>query len=253
MAGEMATEARLLAGGGLFEDATAFYRAAIAQERAAGSAGSALSLGRELAAVYIGARQYAAAIETVKQVIPQWYRFDLDELATSDWDELFPMPYANDIRSTARHYRVDPYLVAGLIRQESEFDVNSISTAQAHGLMQLEPSTARFHRRDVHRRHITAADLLHPTLNIRIGTAELTTLLRHYSSAEYALAAYNAGGSRVAAWTAQSSFSDPAEFVESIPFTETQAYVQAVIRNQRVYRALYGSQRATPRRALKGR
>jgi soluble lytic murein transglycosylase len=81
----------------------------------------------------------------------------------------------------------------------------------------------------------------------------LNTLLRLYSSPEYALAAYNAGGSRVAAWTAQSNFADPAEFVESIPFTETQGYVQAVIRNQRVYRALYGSRRETPRRALRGR
>jgi soluble lytic murein transglycosylase len=245
---EWADTGRLLASAGLYDDAAAFYRAAIAQERAAGAAGSALSLGRELATVYFASRSYSAAIETLKQSIPQWYRFGFDELATSDWQNLFPLPYASDIRGAARHYHISPYLIAGLIRQESEFDANSISAAQAHGLMQLEASTARYHRRELHRRHISASDLLHPSTNIRLGTAELRSLLSHYpDQLEYALAAYNAGESRVVLWRSQAQFHEPAEFVESIPFSETQAYVQAVIRNERVYAALYGSKSAAPK------
>jgi soluble lytic murein transglycosylase len=201
-------------------------------------------LGRQLAEFDMQRRAYAASIEHTKSVITQWYRFRLDELTPGDWQHLFPMPYSSEIRSAGRRYRVSPYLIAGLIRQESEFDTTSISAAHAHGLMQVEPHTARYHRRQLRRRRITPADLLSPSINIRVGTAELKDLVGHYSSLEYALAAYNAGGSRVSSWLAQGTITEPAAFVESIPFSETQAYVQAVMRNARVYRTLYGGTEA---------
>jgi soluble lytic murein transglycosylase len=82
--------------------------------------------------------------------------------------------------------------------------------------------------------------LLVPNTNIQLGTRYFKDLLDHFNGQpEYALAAYNAGSDRVENWLAEGRFRDPQEFVESIPFTETREYVQAIMRNASVYKKLY--------------
>jgi soluble lytic murein transglycosylase len=105
--------------------------------------------------------------------------------------------------------------------------------------MQVLPSTGRaLARRE--RLPYSRHRLFDPEYNLRLGTLHLADLVSSYGSIEKALAAYNAGEHRVSKWTAGGDYSEPAEFVESIPFTETREYVQIVMRNAEVYRRLYG-------------
>ena len=138
---------------------------------------------------------------------------------------------------------LDPYLVASLIRQESEFDPEARSRSNARGLMQLLPSTARYMAKQIPDRRARAyrlAALYQPEINLIYGTYYLRKVLDQFNgTVEYALAGYNAGERRVEEWMRDANFEDPAEFVESIPITETREYVQAVLRNAALYRKLY--------------
>jgi peptidoglycan lytic transglycosylase len=90
-------------------------------------------------------------------------------------------------------------------------------------------------------RRFSPNQLLTPGVNLQLGTRYFRSMVDKFGSFEYALAAYNAGSDRVEDWLAQGKFRDPQEFVESIPFTETREYVQAIMRNAAVYRQLYGT------------
>lgn len=131
-------------------------------------------------------------------------------------------------------------LVAGLIRQESAFEENARSNQGALGLMQLEPKTARLLARQAKIRY-SQARLFEPDYNVRLGTLYLANLRKQFGSVESALAAYNAGEDRVAEWTEGQTYREPAEFVDSIPFTETREYVEIVSRNAGIYHKLYGA------------
>lgn len=132
-------------------------------------------------------------------------------------------------------------LVAGLVRQESAFAPDAHSPANALGLMQLLPTTARRLAKQAKIRYAHSR-LLDPDYNVRLGTIYVAGLQRQFGTIESALAAYNAGEDRVALWTAGQNYREPAEFVESIPFTETRQYVQIVTRNADIYRRLYGAE-----------
>jgi soluble lytic murein transglycosylase len=132
--------------------------------------------------------------------------------------------------------------VASLIRQESEFNAGAISRANAYGLMQLLPSVGRAMARKQGLKGFSTNQLLNPTTNIRLGTMNLKQVLNRFGGqAEYALAAYNAGDVPIRQWMSTGDYKDIPEFVESIPYTETRDYVQAIIRNQVMYRSLYSS------------
>ena len=137
-------------------------------------------------------------------------------------------------------------LVAGLIRQESAFEPEARSGKSAIGLMQLIGPTARLLAKQEKIRY-SRAMLVNPDYNVRLGTAYVANLVKQFGGAESALAAYNAGEDRVTAWTAGQSYRETAEFVDSIPFTETRQYVQIVTRNADIYRRLYGAQADEPR------
>src|SRR5262249_6849086 len=142
---------------------------------------------------------------------------------------------------------VDPFLMAALIRQESEFDSKAVSKANARGLTQIEPITGKEISRRLKTPAFTTAKLFDPTLNLRFGTyyfKQMPDALNGNVAA--ALAAYNAGLSRANAWLKWGDFREPAEFVETVPFTQTRGYIQAVLRNADAYRRIYGTnQRAS--------
>ena len=195
----------------------------------------------ETAHLYQDSGRYDRAIEAVKKTVPTYFCFDIDELPRAYWEALFPRPFWTDVKRYSLQNGLDPFLVASLIRQESEFNPGAISRANALGLMQLLPKTGKTVAHELHVRHYSESMLLVPNVNLQLGTHHFRKLVDQYGGAvEYALAAYNAGDTRVQDWMNAGKYRDTAEFVESIPFSETREYVQAIMRNATVYRKLYG-------------
>jgi soluble lytic murein transglycosylase len=205
--------------------------------------GAALWAGNEIARLEKERGRDHVALRYAKRYVPSYFAREMSDLPSETWELLFPRPYWEDLKKQAAAAKVDPYLVAGLIRQESEFDPRARSRSNARGLMQLLPSTARMMARQVpdpKARNYRLASLYVPDINLVYGTFYLRKVLDQFDETpEYALAGYNAGENRVVEWLREGPFEEPAEFVENIPFTETREYVQAVLRNAALYRELY--------------
>lgn len=153
----------------------------------------------------------------------------------------FPRAYDGLIESACREHGIDPHLAQSLIREESFFRREVRSPANAVGLMQLLPATARQVGAQAGLR-IKAGDLLDPGTNIRLGLSYLQAMLRRYDGRVYlALAAYNAGPHRVDRWLKDLPAAGEEEFIEMIPFSETRNYVKNILRNQFFYRYYYGA------------
>ena len=227
--------ARLLSNGGLAEQAVRELQAAANQEDGTWAP-------PEMARVYQDGGRYDRGIQIMKRTTPNYFAVDIPDLPRPYWEALFPKAYWPDLRKYSTLNGLDPYLVASLIRQESEFNAAAISHANAVGLMQLLPKTGKTVARQVKLRGYTAPQLYTPAVNLQLGTRYFKDMVDKYNGQyEYALAAYNAGTDRVEDWLGQGHYRDPQEFVESIPFTETREYVQAILRNANVYRQLYGT------------
>lgn len=148
---------------------------------------------------------------------------------------------------------VEPALVLSVIRQESEFNTRARSRANARGLMQLLPSTARFAARRARLRWSRRRLSRDPAYNIRLGAAYLAYLLNRFEGSYLlAAAAYNAGPTRAGRWIARFGYPDrdvdPVDWIESIPFGETRNFVRRVLANVAVYRVRLGNSQfaATP-------
>jgi soluble lytic murein transglycosylase len=179
-------------------------------------------------------------LRAMKSLVPDYMGLSIGSTPHQFWEMLFPLPYRAELTADATSRHLDPFLVAGLIRQESEFNPAALSHANAYGLTQVRPATGRQYARQAGLSRFTTQSLLQPAANLKIGTSYLRSMLdQHGGSVEQTLAAYNAGPARAADWINGKRFREPAEFVESIPFTETRDYVQAVLRNADIYRRLY--------------
>ncbi|HEY6769356.1 MAG TPA: transglycosylase SLT domain-containing protein [Candidatus Sulfotelmatobacter sp.] len=228
-------KAELLGNGGLVDFAVRELQAAALTE--GGTWQSA-----EAAQLYLDTGHYDRAIEVMKRSTPNYFALDIPDLPRPYWEALFPKPFWIDLKKSAAANGLDPYLVASLIRQESEFNPNAVSRANAVGLMQLLPKTGKVVAKEVKLKRYSASQLYTPAVNLQLGTRYFRGMVDKFGgSFEYALAAYNAGSDRVDDWLAQGKYRDPQEFVESIPFTETREYVQAILRNANVYKQLYGT------------
>ncbi len=228
-----AEKSRLLENAGLNEFA---IRELQAEQGGQGACWATLQIAR----IYQESGQPHRAIQFLKKSLPGYYSVDIAALPRAYWEILFPRPYWTDLQRHSMANSLDPYLVASLIRQESEFNPGAVSNANAYGLMQLLPQVGRGEARAAHIKHFSTASLLVPTLNIQLGTHYFKEMVTQYGGqVEYALAAYNAGSNRVDDWLQSGHYRDVPEFVESIPFTETREYVQAIVRNAKVYQRLY--------------
>ena len=187
------------------------------------------------------------AMRVLKQKVQSYFAVPMDAIPRPYWDLLFPQPYWPVLQSDAQKQGLDPFLVASLIRQESEFNPTVISYANAWGLMQLLPRVGSALARQQHVRPYRTEFLLIPQVNLKLGTVYFRQLMDEFNGQpEYALAAYNAGDDRVKAWLANGPYGSLPEFVESIPFTQTREYVEAIMRNREMYRRLYGAPDASP-------
>jgi soluble lytic murein transglycosylase len=224
-------KARLLANAGLNE-----Y---IAPEiQASGTSGQWGALAE--AEIYTSYGENVRALQAIKRSGSGLYTLPVSEVPNEYWQLLFPRPYWSDLMGSSQAQSLDPYLVASLIRQESEFNPGAISRANAMGLMQLLPAVGKAQAKRTGVKGFTAASLLNPSINLRLGTANLRQVLDRFNGTpEYALAAYNAGDVPVRNWMGENNYRDLPEFVESIPYTETREYVQSILRNREMYRQLY--------------
>jgi soluble lytic murein transglycosylase len=145
------------------------------------------------------------------------------------------------VYGAAGRYAVDPFLIEAVMRQESRFDPQARSPADAYGLMQLLPQTAT--RLAGNGRPVVPTTLVEPDINIDLGARYLNTLLDRYAgNVLKVLAAYNGGEGAVDKWVRRFGDRDLDEFVESISYRETRQYVKRVMTNYRAYRRLYVEQ-----------
>jgi soluble lytic murein transglycosylase len=184
--------------------------------------------------------RYPVGIVAGRQLVPRLDARQFDQVPLEIWRAVYPLPYRTALEREAGRYKLEPAMVAGLIRQESAFAADAVSRRGAIGLMQIWPPTAPSLARGL-RLAYSRARLFDPEYNLRLGTSYLSTLLKAYDKPEFALAAYNAGEHRVEEWTTGQAYAELPEFVESIPFTETRDYVQIVLRNAGLYRRIYGA------------
>lgn len=152
---------------------------------------------------------------------------------------LYPTPARDVVARIAAEYGVDVWLLYAIMRQESHFVPWATSSAQAQGVMQLIPSTARYVAERLGLA-VQEGEIYRPAVNIRLGTFYFADALARFGGeTAFALAAYNAGPANVTRWL-RAWGNDVDVFVERIPYLETRTYVREVLRQAAVYRALYG-------------
>lgn len=179
------------------------------------------------------------ALNTLRRSFPDYSQMKPEEMTREQWDVFYPLAYWDIIVQESRARNLDPYQVAGLIRQETIFTTRARSSAAAYGLMQVLVPTARLTARKYGvSREITAETLYEPRLNIQLGTAYLRDQIDKFGRIEYVAAAYNAGPGRAVAWRASLPL-EIDEWAEAVPFKETRGYIQGVVRNRLQYLRLY--------------
>ncbi len=182
---------------------------------------------------------FAAGMAYGRVIVPNFDARKIDDLPLAVWRVLYPLPYESVIRREAAKNDFDPMLAAGLMRQESTFQSDALSAQNAIGLMQVVPKTGRLLAKQL-RVRFSPARLFEPEYNIQLGMLYISGLVKLTGAPAYALAAFDAGEDRIAAWKAERNYDEIPELVESIPFSETRDYVQIVLRNSEVYRMIYG-------------
>ncbi len=232
---------RLLLSNEMYDDALAELRHA---QRAWGNSAR---IDATIAWVYNRKGELRRAISLMRRTYPQFLTAGGRELPAEILQVIFPLVYWDAIRKQAAQHDLDPYLVAALVAQESTFDAGVKSVANAWGLMQLVPSTGRRLARSVGLRGFSTGSLTNPDINIRLGTLYFSQLVSQFGGTYYALASYNAGESRVVRWKSERPGLDEDEFIDDIPFPETQNYVKRILGTAEDYRRLYPDGSTIPR------
>jgi soluble lytic murein transglycosylase len=192
-----------------------------------------------IAKIYRSDDDNVRALNTLRRSFPDYSQMKPEEMTREQWDVFYPLAYWDIIVQESKARNLDPYQVAGLIRQETIFTTRARSGANAYGLMQVLVPTARLTARKYGvSREITAETLYEPRLNIQLGTAYLRDQIDKFGRIEYVAAAYNAGPLRAVQWKASLPL-EIDEWAEAVPFKETRGYVQGVVRNRLQYLRLY--------------
>src|SRR2546421_2550907 len=206
---------------------------------AASSAPNSPRINLAIAKIFRAKNDNVQALNYLKRSYPDYSQMKPEEMRPDEWDIFYPLQYWDIIKQESRARGLDPYQVAGLIRQETVFNPRAVSSARAYGLMQLLVPTALTTARRVGvDRAITMDSLFEPRLNIQLGTAFFKDQIDKYGRIEYVAAAYNAGPNRVVQWRASLPLQMD-EWQEAVPFRETRLYIQGVVRNTLQYRRLY--------------
>jgi soluble lytic murein transglycosylase len=191
--------------------------------------------------IHLSMGDYYESIAFLRRAYPDYIGRPDTSLPDEIWQLLFPVRHWETISEQAGKAKLDPTLILGIIRQESAFEEKARSRANARGLMQILPSTGRALARQARVTRYTTTKLYQAQTNITLGTRHLSYLLQQFGKLELALAAYNAGKSRVDRWLKEFGDEDMAQFVEQIPFSETRNYVKQVLGNKAHYDRLTSS------------
>lgn len=154
--------------------------------------------------------------------------------------KIYPKEYAEYVYKYSEEYEVDPLLIFAIIKAESNFNPNVVSSSNAIGLMQLMDATAEEIATKLNIVYVKKASLYNPELNIQLGTKYFSNLLKEYKGNQLlALTAYNAGIGNVKKWIEQGTIKEDGQDIENIPFKETNNYVRKIVRDYRIYKELY--------------
>ncbi len=160
------------------------------------------------------------------------------------WELAFPRPYHPLVERETRKNEVPEALVYGVMREESAFDPDALSPADAHGLMQIIPPTAKMYAVPMGLPWDTAS-LRRPAINVALGARILSKLTTRFEkNPVLAIPAYNAGPGRPVRWLRERPAVDFDVWVELIPFDETRRYTKRVLASRAAYAVLYDAQRA---------
>jgi soluble lytic murein transglycosylase len=181
------------------------------------------------------------AINTMRRAYPQFMAAGGENLPADVLRIIYPLDYWPLITKYAKAHDLDPYLLAALMAQESTFTADIRSAANAYGLMQLIPGTGRQVARQLGIRPFRTSMLTQPETNVRLGTKYFKDMVDQFGGVHYALAGYNAGPHRVVEWLKEAQGLSQDEFIDNIPFQETQTYVKRILGTAEDYRRLYGS------------
>jgi soluble lytic murein transglycosylase len=231
---------RILLANGMYDDALAELRFAQRQW------GTSPAVEATIAWAYHQKGELRRAITLMRRAYPQSLTSGGHELPVEIRQVLFPLVYWDLIRKHAKERSLDPYMIAALIGQESTFDPSARSVANAVGLMQVLPSTGSRLARSLGVRRFSTSSLTVPETNIRLGTLYFSRLVAQFGGAHFALASYNAGENRVIRWKAERPGVADDEFIDDIPFPETQNYVKRILGTAEDYRLLYGRDAGRP-------
>jgi len=206
----------------------------------AGPLAESIDAKEDLADAFEEIGDYAAAARWRSRAM--WSRITDDRyytLPAALLGRIWPDFYRDEVIAAAIEARVEPALLWAIMRQESMFDSDVRSGADARGLMQLLPATGRAVARRIDAGAVAPSDLYDARLNVRLGAQYVADLLRQFDDRiDCAAAGYNGGPANVVRWESTSD-GDPDVFRETITYGETRTYVKLVVRNYLIYRSLY--------------
>ena len=154
-------------------------------------------------------------------------------------DDQLPVPFSNEIEVYSKMYGLDPYLVAAIIKTESGFDKDIVSSMGAVGLMQIMPSTGEWIARQLNIEGFSTEMLKNEDVNIEMGCWYLNYLRSQLKHTNEMLAAYNGGIGNVFKWLQDPKYSKDGEVIHTIPFKETVSYIEKVVLVYNEYIDLY--------------
>ena len=157
---------------------------------------------------------------------------------------LYPVTYKEYILDSSENYTLDPKLILAVIKTESNFDPQAVSSKGAKGLMQISDSTGIWGSEVLDINDFSINSLYNPEINIKIGAWYLRLLMDQYKDTDTALAAYNGGSGNVSRWLQNPQYSSDGISLENIPFPETKIYVEKVNSNYKYYDLIYGDKLA---------
>jgi len=149
----------------------------------------------------------------------------------------YPQKYNEYIEKYAKEYKIEKELIYAMIKEESNFKSDAVSSKDALGLMQILESTAYEVAKEIEK-EITKEEILNPEINICLGAKYLSNLISKYKNIPIAVAAYNAGIGNVDGWIEKGTIKNDGTDLENIPFKETNNYVRKVLRDYEIYKRI---------------
>ena len=150
----------------------------------------------------------------------------------------YPQKYSEYVEKYAKEFKIEKELIYAMIKAESNFKHDAVSSKGALGLMQILESTAYEVAGEI-KLEITKEEIINPETNICLGTKYISNLIQRYGNIELAIASYNAGIGNVDNWIEEETIEEDGTDIENIPFKETNNYVRKILRDYKIYKQLY--------------